>query len=92
MADDLNYSLHYQRWHRTDEAYLRDWHESGGASLVRLVGKHKPGGILHIGCGFGLRRLLSAIVGLHEVDCRSHAFPAASGAAAVGHVRVKSCP
>jgi len=54
MAENVNYALHYQRWHRPDEAYFREWHRLGGRSLTRLVGKDKSARILDIGCGFGL--------------------------------------
>jgi len=85
MDNDLNYSLHYQRWHRIDEAYFRDWHESDGASLVGPVAKDKSGGILDIGRGFGLS------VCYTKSTAAATPFPA-SGAAAVGHVRVRSRP
>lgn len=54
MTEDLNYSFQYQRWHHTDEAYFRQWHESSAGSLVRLVGANKSAKILDVGCGFGL--------------------------------------
>ncbi len=54
MATDINYALHYARWHRNDEAYFQEWHRSHAGQWEELVGSDKSQRILDIGCGFGL--------------------------------------
>jgi 2-polyprenyl-3-methyl-5-hydroxy-6-metoxy-1,4-benzoquinol methylase len=51
---DLNYSLHYARWHSADVSYFKRWHQGAMRNWSRVVGRDKSARILDIGCGTGL--------------------------------------